>query len=99
MICAKIAEILLEAHADPNCTTRNGNTVLDALFRPRNYVPESWDGFATFKLLLQYGINRDLLPSIKTKINGAIYLRPHQKKAFIDAIDAALKKSNTSMRK
>lgn len=57
MICAKIAEILLEAHADPNCTTRNGNTVLDALFRPRNYVPESWDGFATFKLLLQYGLS------------------------------------------
>ena len=54
--CAKIAEILLKAHANPNFLTNRGNSVLDALFRKRHFIPPSWDGLETLKLLIQHGL-------------------------------------------
>ena len=47
-----MVEHLLQAGADPNVRTKRGNSVFDALFRPRNFVPGSWDASATVRLLL-----------------------------------------------
>ena len=47
-----MAYSLLVAGADPNKVSKRGNDVFDALFAKRSYVPESWDGFDTARLLL-----------------------------------------------
>jgi len=81
--CAKIAEILLKAHANPNFLSNRGNSVLDALFRKRHFIPPSWDGLETLKLLIQHGLNRSLLSKAKTTIENALYLSSSQKQAFL----------------
>ena len=82
MVCAPIAKILLEAHADPNLSTKKGNTVLDALFRPRNVVSQSWDGVQTLKLLIRHGLSREILSKWSIKIKHVRYLSPQQIKIF-----------------
>ena len=48
---------LLQAGADANIRSKKGSTVFDALFRDHNYLPPSWDGFKTAKLLIN-GLDR-----------------------------------------
>ncbi|CBY39099.1 unnamed protein product [Oikopleura dioica] len=90
MVCTPIAKILLEAHADPNLYTKKGNTVLDALFRPRNFVSQSWDGVQTLKLLIRHGLSREILAKWKTKIKHVSYLSKQQIMIFEDIFSKSL---------
>lgn len=90
MVCIPIARILLEAHADPNLKTKNGNTVLDALFRPRNFVSQSWDGIQMLQLLVRHGISKTNLRKWQPRIKDVTYLSSGQKKMFEDIITRAL---------
>ena len=71
--CAKIAEILLKAHANPNFLTNRGNSVLDALFRKRHFIPPSWDGLETLKLLIQHGLGFSSDKFIKNDVISHAY--------------------------
>ena len=43
---------LIQAGADPNVKSKKGNDAFDALLMTKTYLPESWDGYATAKFLL-----------------------------------------------
>lgn len=67
---------LLQAGADANIESKRGSTVWDALFRDHNYLPPSWDGFETAKLLIN-GLDR-WKPNERSEIKLFIFTKASQ---------------------